>query len=255
MDEKSAYIFGRNAILEALQNDRNSIEKIFVTFGASGESINKIFSLAKRKNVLCVRQDNRKFITLERSVTPKGANTQGVIALMKMVKTIELGDLIKFSLKKKDKPVIIVLDGINDPHNLGAIARTAECSGVSGIILSDKESVPITPTAIKISSGALEHLQTAKVKNFEEAFKILKSHGFLIIGTDMQGEQVYSDFDFNQPLVIVIGSEGQGLSKTTLEHCDALLRIPILGKVDSLNASVSAAVVLYEIVRQRNLRK
>lgn len=255
MDEKTAYIFGRNAVLEALNKDSSKIEKIFVTFGASGESINKIFSLAKRNKVLCVKQDNRKFIALERAVTPKDANNQGVIALLTMFETVDLTKLILISFKKDKNPVIVALDEITDPHNLGAIARTAECSGVSGIILSERESAPITPTAIKVSSGALEHLPVAKVSSFSQAFEKLKQEGFSIIGTDMQGEQVYTEFDFNRPVVIIIGSEGKGLRPLTLEHCDALLRIPIKGKVESLNASVSAAVVLYEIVRQRSINK
>jgi len=252
MEEKTAYIFGRNAVLEALIGDSSKIEKIFITFGASGESINKIFSLAKKNKVLCVKQDNRKFIALEKSVTPKGATTQGVIALLRMFETIELSDLIKKSFKKEKYPVIVALDEITDPHNLGAIARTSECSGVSGIILSERESAPITPTAIKISSGALEHLPVAKVGSCSQAFEKLKEAGFWIIGTDMQGEQVYTEFDFNRPVVIIIGSEGKGLRQSTLEYCDALLRIPIKGKVGSLNASVSAGIVLYEIVRQRS---
>ncbi len=254
MDEKTAYIFGRNAILEALQNDGNKIEKIFVKFAATGESINTIFSIAKRNKVLCVKQDNRKFITLERAVTPKGANTQGVIALLKMFDTVDLTKLISISFKKDKHPFIVALDEITDPHNLGAIARTAECSGATGIILSERESAPITPTAIKISSGALEHLPVAKVSSFAQAFEVLKAEGFWIIGTDMQGEQVYTEFDFNRPVVIIIGSEGKGLRPSTLKHCDALLRIPIKGKVESLNASVSAGVVLYEIVRQRKVK-
>lgn len=252
MDEKQAYIFGRNAILEALLNDKVSLEKIFVTFGAKGDSIDKIFSIAKKKGILCVRQDNRKFITFEKSVVPRESKSQGVIALLTMFRTVEIDDLIKFSFRKSDKPVLVALDEITDPHNLGAIARTAECSGVSGIILSNKESAPVTPTAIKISSGALEHLPVAKVDSFSKAFDLLKEKGFWIIGTDMQGEQVYTEFDYNRPLVIIIGSEGKGLRQSTISYCDALLRIPILGKVDSLNASVSAGVVLYEIVRQRN---
>lgn len=254
MEEKQPYIYGRNAILEALNADNTRIEKIFVTYGAEGEVINKIFSRAKRHNIQCVRQDNRKFIALERTVCPKDAKTQGVIALLRLFDTIEYEDLIAQSLQHEKNPVIVALDGINDPHNLGAIARSAECSGAYGLLLSERESAPVTPTAVKASAGALEHIPVAKTGSFASAFEKFKKAGFWVVGTDMQAETLYTDFDFNVPVVIVIGSEGNGLRPSSMKHCDALIRIPVKGKIDSLNASVSAGVVLYEILRQRDLK-
>jgi 23S rRNA (guanosine2251-2'-O)-methyltransferase len=255
MDEKQAYIFGRNSVLEALHSDSSRIEKIFITYSAKGDAINKIFSRAKREKVQCVKQDNKKFIALERSVVPKGGNTQGVIALMRMFETVNIEELIKIAFDSDQNPVIIALDGINDPHNLGAITRAAECSGAAGLLISERESAPITPTAVKISSGALEHLPVAKASSFSLAFEKFKEAGFWIVGTDMEGEQLYTDFDFIRPVVIVIGSEGKGLRPSTRKHCDVLVKIPVKGKVGSLNASVSAGIVLYEALRQKESQR
>ena len=251
MDENQAYIFGRNAVLEALNSKTVNIEKIFISFSAQGDAISKIFSTAKRQKVQCVKQDNGKFNNLERTVCPKDAKSQGVIALLQLHTTIELDELIALSFENNKNPIIVALDGITDPHNLGAIARTAECAGASGLLLSERESAPVTPTAIKISAGALEHLPVAKASSFAQAFEILKENDFWIVGTDMDGDQFYYEYDFDRPVVIVIGSEGSGLRPSTKKHCDSIIKIPILGQVSSLNASVSAGVVLYEAVRRK----
>ncbi len=250
MDESNYYIFGRNPVIEALNSKAINLEKIFVMYSAKGEVIDRIFTSAKKKNIQCVKFDNRKFKELERKILPNGKNSQGVIALLRKYNYVELNELIKFSFEQTDKPTILVLDSITDPHNLGAIARTAECSGVSGIILSERDSVPVTPTAIKISAGALEHIPVCKVSNLVQAFEKLKENGFWLIGTDMDARLNYYDYNYNSPIVIVIGSEGKGIRPSTLKHCDTVVKIPILGKINSLNASVSAAILLYEIVRQ-----
>ena len=148
-------------------------------------------------------------------------------------------------------PIIVVLDEIEDPQNLGAIARSAECSGCGGMILTNKNSAPISPTAVKASAGALELIPIAKVDSLVQALEKLKENGFWIVGTDAQGDRLYSDDIYDSPIALVIGSEGRGMRPSTLKHCDYLINIPIVGQINSLNASASAAVVLFEILRQR----
>src|SRR5690606_20586070 len=149
-------------------------------------------------------------------------------------------------------PILVMLDEINDPHNLGAIARTAECSGVSGIILPERNSSPVTPAAIKSSAGALNHIDVCKTVNMIQAIKKLKDNGFWIVGTSLEAKQSYTTKIYDRPTVLVIGNEGKGMKPSLQKHCDNLVRIPILGKIESLNASVSCGIVLYEALRQKN---
>jgi len=251
MNEKTAYIFGRNSIIETIESNPNSIEKIFINFNAHGNSINKIFSQAKKNKVKCIKHDKRKFNLLEQKVCPKNTNSQGVIALLKLVDTIDINELIKLSFKKEKYPVIIALDNISDPHNLGAIARTAECSGASGILVTERNSSPVTPTAIKTSAGALEHLPIAKVNSLLQVLDKFKENGFWVVGTDMKATINYTDYDFSRPVIVIIGNEGKGISPSVRKQCDDLIHIPIKGKINSLNASVSAGIILYEILRQK----
>ena len=176
------------------------------------------------------------------------------MALTRPFKLYSIVELIE-KTKNITNPIFVALDEISDPHNFGAIARSAECSGCSGVIITERNSAPITPTAIKISAGALEHIPVAKVTNLQQSLKVLKDNGFWIIGTDADAERVYTDEIYNSPIVIVIGSEGKGMRLILKKDCDFLVKIPLKGKVTSLNASVSAAVILFEIQRQRSLIK
>jgi 23S rRNA (guanosine2251-2'-O)-methyltransferase len=252
--EFTNYIYGRNPVLEALASGRE-IEKIFICFGTKGDSINRIYALSKKKKIPCSNLDKRKFASLEKLNLIQGGKSQGVIAIMRQFAVYSLDELIQKSYEQTNLPVLLALDGITDPHNLGAIARSAECSAVQGIILPEHNSAPITPAAVKASAGAIEHIPISKVNNLTQSLITLKEKGFWIIGTDSLGEKLYTDEIYNQPVVILIGSEGEGLRHGVLNQCDFTIRIPILGKITSLNASVSAGIILYEILRQRGFSK
>lgn len=248
---RNIYIHGRNAVIEALSKENPEIEKIYISYSAKGGAITKITKLAKKKKIQCARQDKRKFNRLEKEELPKNSKSQGVIALMRLFKLVSLEELIKIAYDKEKNPVIIALDEINDPHNLGAIARTSECAGAAGALISERKSAPITSAALKTSAGALEHLPIAKESSFPQALQKLKDEGFWIIGTDDKAEQYYYDFDFARPTVLIIGSEGKGMRPSTKKLSDISLKIPTLGKIPSLNASVSAGVILYEIAKRK----
>ena len=251
MEEINTYIYGRNAVFEALLA-KKTIEKIFVAFGVSGEIINRIYGIAKNERIPCVTSDKRTLYVIEKEMGLPHGKSQGIVALMRPFETFELQDLINKAYDKNDKPVLVVLDGIEDPQNLGAIARTAECAGLSGLILPMRNTAPISPVAIKASAGALELLPISKVINLNYCFDLLKQSGFWIVGTDSKGNRQYTDKIYDSPIAIVIGSEGKGMRPSTLNACDFVVKIPILGRINSLNASVSAGVIMYEISRQRS---
>lgn len=250
MKEKSNYIFGRNPVLEAIASG-NPIEKIFICYGSAGDSVNSIFSMAKKNGIKCTNLDKRKYAELERKELPNGSKTQGIIALLRKYESLSFNELIFKSLSVKKNPVIVVLDGITDPHNLGAIARSAECAGASGIVLPEHNSAPITPVSVKSSAGALNHIPVAKVTNLTQALQTLKDNGFWIVGTSSDAERLYTDKIYNIPVVLLIGSEGKGLRPGVIKQCDFIVKIPLHGKISSLNASVSAGIILFEIARQR----
>lgn len=258
--EKSSYIYGRNAVIEALSAEKE-IEKIFVQFGTQGDAVNKIFKMAKSQGVQCVSYDKKKFQALEKDIFArvgkdnlksfKDNKTQGIIALMRSFSILSIDEFIATINDTSSNPMIVVLDEISDPHNLGAIARTAECAGAIGLIMTERNSAPITPAAIKASAGALEHIPVVKVGNLVTAFEKLKEIGFWIVGTDGEGKNAYTDDIYNSPTAIVIGSEGKGLRPSVAKHCDFIVRIPLMGNISSLNASVSSAIVMYEVLRQK----
>lgn len=251
MENKDSYIFGRNPILEAIASG-NPIEKIFICFGMKGDTINSIYSNAKKAGIKCSNLDKRKFNELERNYLPRGSNSQGVAAIIRSFDTLTIEELIEKSYVDNKLPIIIALDGITDPHNLGAIARSAECAGASGLILPEHNSAPITPVVVKASAGAVSHLPIAKVNNLTQALETLKDSGFWIIGSSSDADRIYIDDIYNQPTVLLIGSEGKGLRPGIINQCDFMIKIPLYGKVASLNASVSAGIILFEIMRQRN---
>jgi 23S rRNA (guanosine2251-2'-O)-methyltransferase len=251
-ETENQYIYGRNSILEAISSNKE-IEKIFISFGTKGDAISRIFSEAKKAKIPCTVMDKWKFSEMERKACPKGVNSQGAIALISPIDTVPLEELLNFSLSQSQYPVLVALDGITDPHNLGAIARSVECSGASGIILPVHDSAPITAVAIKASAGALEHIPVTKVNNLTYALNQAKDYGFWIVGTDSLSKKLYTDKIYDRPVIIVIGSEGKGMRPISAKHCDMLVKIPLAGKIESLNASVSAGIILFEIVRQRSL--
>lgn len=250
---KDNYIYGKNAVLTGIEN--NKVEKVFLDFGVAGASINSIYKVAKENGIPISKQDRRKFRDLERQVCPGNNISQGVIAIVKQVKTIDITELIDIAFKDNQKPIIVALDEITDPQNLGAIARSAECAGASAIILTEKNSSPINSFAIKASAGALNKIKVARVTNLATELLNLKEHGFWIVGTEVNTETKYTDSIYDSPIILVIGSEGKGMRPRVKKVCDHLVQIPMVGTTQSLNASVSAGIILFEMLRQKSINK
>ena len=238
-------IEGRNAVLELLETGKD-INKIFIANGEKHGSINKIISIAKERRVVIVEVDRAKLNQMAMS-----DNHQGVIAIVPPFDYCEVEDILAEANKKQEKPFILILDGIEDPHNLGSIIRTAETAGVHGIIIPKRRAATVNSTVYKVSAGAVEHMKIARVNNLNETIKYLKDNDIWICGTDMDAKNYYYNEKFDGPIAIVIGSEGFGMSRLVKENCDFLVKIPMKGKITSLNASVSAGIVMYEVVKQR----
>ncbi|MFP4529004.1 MAG: 23S rRNA (guanosine(2251)-2'-O)-methyltransferase RlmB [Candidatus Kapaibacterium sp.] len=247
---ESNYIYGRNAVLEAINSGQN-IEKIFISFTAKGAAVTAIYTAAKKNSIPLVRYDRKKFDRLERDALPREANSQGVIALAGQIEYTPIDDMIRKAYERSEHPVIVVLDGINDPHNLGAIARSAECSGAAGMVLPERNSAPVSPAAVKASAGALEHLPVAREGNLGVALDRLKEAGFWIVGSDISGDKYYYEMDYKMPVALITGSEGRGMRPSIANRCDFLIKIPMRGEIESLNASVATGVILFEILRSR----
>lgn len=247
--ESDSYIFGRNAIVEAL-NQEGKISKVYLMFGVEGPNIDKITSLCYKSGTPIVKHDKRKFLELESKIGAKG-NSQGVIALNNPIDNLEYEDLFDTCLAESDFPLIIALDEINDPHNLGAISRSLVCSGANGLLLPKSNSVQITPTAIKISAGSLLQTRISQVKSLLTSLEYAKTLGFQVIGTEMKAEKNYFDVTFRQPTIIVIGSEGKGIRPSIKHICSEIVKIPMVGEFNSLNASVSAGILLFEAAKQK----
>lgn len=247
-----SYIYGRNAVLEAISAGR-AIEKIFIAYGSEGAAIDSIRQEARKAGISFTTADREKFGTMERELRAGKNAAQGVIALCSLGVTLDLQTLITNSYDDTDTPMLLALDGITDPHNLGALARSAECAGFSGIILPSGHSSPITPTAVKASAGALEHIPVAKAGELSVALKDCKSAGFNLIGAAGESARSYTDeYNYDVPIVLVIGSEGEGLRPNIRKLCDELVKIPMSGKIESLNASVAGGILMFEIRRQRD---
>lgn len=239
-------IEGRNSVLELLEADR-AINKIYVQSGEKHGSIYKIISLAKAKKIVVVEVEKNKLKGMSQT-----ENHQGVIAIVPPFDYVEVEDILNLANTRQEKPFVVLLDSIEDPHNLGSIIRTAETAGVHGIIIPKRRSALVNSTVSKSSAGAVEHMKIARVNNLTETIKFLKEQGLWICGTDGDAKTYYYQQDLTGALGIVIGSEGFGMSRLVKESCDFLVKIPMKGKITSLNASVSAGIVLYEAVKQRN---
>lgn len=238
-------IEGRNAVLELLETGKD-INKIFIAKGEKHGSINKIISIAKERRVVTVEVDRAKLNQMAMS-----DNHQGVIAIVPPFDYCEVEDILSLAKQRNEKPFILILDGIEDPHNLGSIIRTAETAGVHGIIIPKRRAATVNSTVYKVSAGAVEHMNIARVNNLNETIKYLKENDIWVCGTDMDAKNYYYNEKFDGPIAIVIGSEGFGMSRLVKDNCDFLVKIPMKGKITSLNASVSAGIVMYEVVKQR----
>ena len=242
----SDQIEGRNSVLELLESDRD-INKILIAKGERHGSINKIITLAKQRKIVIAEVERQKLNAIS-----KTDNHQGVIAIVPPFNYASVDDILNVAKQKGEDPFILILDRIEDPHNLGSIIRTAETAGVHGVIIPKRRAASVNATVSKVSSGAVEHVKIARVNNLNETIKYLKEQGLWICGTDGEAKTYYYNQDLKGPIAIVIGSEGFGMSKLIKENCDFLVKIPMKGKITSLNASVSAGIVIYEAVKQRD---
>ncbi len=246
---KELYIYGRKPIIAALRSGA-TISKIYITFGAKGEEIDLIYTLAKREKIPITQYDNNKFQNLLRNNHLENQNHQGVIALKQIGQSLPLFQLLDEALINDKSPLIVMLDEIQDPHNLGSIARTAEAAGARGLIITDTDSSPITPTAFKVSAGALEFIPYTIIKNIGQAFRTIKEKGFWIVATDTNTQIEYTEILSNKPILLIIGNEGKGIRPHIKKMADQIVRIPLYGKTESLNASVAAGIIIFEIVKQ-----
>lgn len=237
-------IMGRNTVLEALRSERD-IHKIWVAEGATKGQIQQVIAVAKENKVMIQVVPKKK---LDQMVE---GNHQGVIAQVAAYQYAALDDIFRLAEKKQEDPFILLLDELEDPHNLGSILRTADASGVHGIIIPKRRAVGLTATVAKSSTGAIEHVPVVRVTNLSRTIEELKERGVWIAGTDAKGSQDYRRMDGTMPLGIVIGSEGRGMSRIIKEKCDFLFHLPMVGHVTSLNASVAASLLMYEVYRKR----
>ncbi len=238
-------IEGRNSVLELLESGKD-INKIYVTRGEKHGSINKILAIAKERKIIVVEKDKRQMDEMAQE-----ENYQGVIAIVPPFEYVEIEDILNMAKEKNEEPFVLILDGIEDPHNLGSIIRTAETAGVHGIIIPKRRAASVNSTVNKASAGAVEHMKIARVTNISDAIEKLKQAGLWICGTDINTKTYYYNQDLTGPLGIVIGNEGSGMSEKVRKNCDFLVKIPMQGKVTSLNASVSTGIIVYEAVKQR----
>ena len=239
---------GRNSVIELLESGKD-INKIFITRGEKHGSINKIISMAKQRKIIIVEKDKKQMDSMA-----KIQNYQGVIAQVPPFEYCEIEDILEYAKSKNEDPFLLILDGIEDPHNLGSIIRTAETAGVHGVIIPKRRAAAVNGTVNKVSAGAVEHMKIARVTNISDTIEKLKEEGLWICGTDINTNKYYYEQDLTGPIGIVIGNEGSGMSKLVTKSCDFLVKIPMLGKVTSLNASVSTGIVLYEAVKQRKMK-
>ena len=238
-------IVGRNAVTEALKSGR-AVNRLLVAEGDGQGSIREIVRLARESGAIVETVARSKIEAVAR-----GFRHQGVLAYTSPVDYMPLDELLEAARAKSDAPFLLLLDELEDPHNLGAILRTADAVGVDGVLIPRRRSCPLSATVAKTSAGAVEYVPVARIGNIAQTIKALKDEGFWIIGADMDGTTDYFDADLTGATVLVVGNEGRGISRLVRESCDILVRIPMLGKINSLNVSVAGAVLMYESLRQR----
>ena len=242
---KDNITFGRNPVTEALKSGRD-IDKILILKGAAEGSVSKITALAKERGIPLVRTEKQALDRLSH-----GLNHQGVAAYVSAYSYKTIDDIIEKARQQSEEPLIVILANLEDPHNLGAIMRTAECAGAHGVIIPKRNACGLTETVAKTSAGAIEYVPCVRVSNIVRTIEDLKSRGFWIAACDMGGAEYYNT-DLTGKLAVVIGSEGEGISRLVKENCDFTVSMPMVGKITSLNASNAAAVLLYEIRKQRD---
>lgn len=240
---------GRHPVLEALKSGR-TINKILMTEGATGSTVMDILAKARGASVVVQTVPKNKLDQIA-----EGRNHQGVIAYIAAKDYVELEDIVEAANNSPRPGLIIVLDEIEDPHNLGSILRSADGVGAHGVVIPKRRAVPLTATVAKASAGAIEHIPVARVANISQAIESLKKMGYWVVGTDVDGEKMYHQVDMTVPTVLVIGNEGKGLGEVVKKRCDYLVRLPMIGQVQSLNAGVATGILLYEALRQRGEKR
>ncbi|MBL7832881.1 MAG: 23S rRNA (guanosine(2251)-2'-O)-methyltransferase RlmB [Cyclobacteriaceae bacterium] len=237
-------IYGTRAVIEAIRAGKQ-IEKILVQTGLNNDLIRELTGVARDHNVPITYVPQEK---LNRLTTK---NHQGVVCMLSAISYSQVNDLIDFAYSEGREPFFIMLDRITDVRNFGAIARTAECAGVTGIIIGDKGNAPITSDAMKTSAGALNHLPVCREQDLKKTIKFLRENGIMVVACTEKAEKDIYEVKFDQPVTLIMGSEEDGISDVLLRECDALVRIPMRGKIESLNVSVATGVAIYEVVRQK----
>lgn len=244
-----ALIYGKNPVAEAIASGK-TINKIY--FQKQNSDIFETINVAKEKKIVTIACDK---IKLDKMITEEGEklkNSQGIVANVTDFIYSTMDEIISYADSKNEAPIIVILDKIEDPHNLGAIIRSVDCLGAHGVIIQKRNAAQVTDTVEKVSAGATQYVKVARVTNITESIKYLKEKGFWIYGLDMEGSTPINKTKLEGKLGIVIGNEGEGISRLVLKNCDVVINIPMVGNVNSLNASVSNAITLYEIARQKN---
>lgn len=238
-----AIIYGMSPIIEALRAGKRDVKEILVSRGSKPGRLEEIRVLARRAGVR-IKDESRERL----DILSEGANHQGVLAF---VSAADFADEDEMLEGLPDNPLLILLDQVEDPHNLGAVIRTAECAGANAVIVTEHNAVGLTDTVVKTAAGATEHIPVVRVTNLKSFIETLKRRDIWVIGVEADGEKNYTGWDFKTSTAIVLGSEGKGIRRLVREHCDMIVSIPLLGNISSLNVSVAAGIVLYEAVRQR----
>ncbi|MGY0569386.1 23S rRNA (guanosine(2251)-2'-O)-methyltransferase RlmB [Bacillus safensis] len=244
MSQQHDYVIGKNAVIETLKSDRE-LYKLWMAENTVKGQAQQVIELAKKQNITIQYVPRKK---LDQMVT---GQHQGIVAQVAAYEYAELDDLYQIAEKRNEQPFFLILDEIEDPHNLGSIMRTADAVGAHGIVIPKRRAVGLTTTVAKASTGAIEHIPVAKVTNLSRALDEMKERGIWVTGTDASAKQDYRQFDGAMPLALVIGSEGKGIGRLIKEKCDFLIKLPMAGKVTSLNASVAAGLLMYEVYRKR----
>ena len=245
VQEIEGQLEGRNAVTEALKSGR-TVDKVFVANGETDRGLQRLAAQAKEAGAVIVPVDRRKLDMMSTTHAH-----QGIIALAAAHEYASIEDILQVAADRGENPLIVICDELTDPHNLGAILRSAECAGAHGVIIPKRRSVGLTATVAKASAGAVEHMKVARVTNITAAITELKEHGVWVYGTAAEGSIPMYNADLTGAAAIVIGNEGDGISRLVRENCDVMVHIPMSGRISSLNASNAASILLYEAVRQR----
>ncbi|MCI7477054.1 MAG: 23S rRNA (guanosine(2251)-2'-O)-methyltransferase RlmB [Selenomonadales bacterium] len=235
---------GRNAVMEALKGS-SRINRLMIANGSNEGSVREMVAIAKDKGIPVQFVERTKIESIAR-----GIRHQGVLAQVAPVEYVELEDILQVAKDKNEPPFILLLDELEDPHNLGAILRTADAAGVHGVLIPKRRSCPLSATVAKTSAGAVEYVPVARIGNIVQTIKALKNEGLWVAAADMDGKD-YHDSDLTGPLLLIVGSEGQGVGRLVKEQCDFVVSLPMVGKINSLNASVAASILMYEAMHQR----